>query len=51
VLEKEYGVPGENDRVNYKLLVEEVETVFTLKVIYFFYLFKGIRERSFNKAK
>jgi hypothetical protein len=33
LLEKVYGVSGEEDRVNYKSLVEEVETVFTLKVI------------------
>ena len=31
VLEDYYSVPGENDKVFYKNLVEEVETVFTLK--------------------
>jgi hypothetical protein len=31
LLEKVYGLPEENDRINYKSLVEEVETVFTIK--------------------
>lgn len=31
VLENYYGVPDQNDKVYYKNLVEEVETVFTLK--------------------
>ena len=31
LLEKVYGLPEENDKVDYKSLVEEVETVFTLK--------------------
>ncbi len=31
LLEKVYGLPEENDRVNYKSLIDEVETVFTLK--------------------
>jgi hypothetical protein len=32
-LEKAYELPSEdNDRVNYKDLVEEVDTVFTIKV-------------------
>jgi hypothetical protein len=33
ILEKVYELPSEdNDRVNYKDLVEEVDTVFTIKV-------------------
>jgi len=32
LLEKVFGLPEENDKVNYKSLVEEVETVFTIKV-------------------
>ena len=31
LLEKVYGLPEENDRINYKSLIEEVETVFTIK--------------------
>ena len=31
LLEKVYGLPDVHDRVEYKTLVEEVETVFTLK--------------------
>jgi hypothetical protein len=31
LLEKVYGLPEENDRINYKALIEEVETVFTVK--------------------
>ncbi len=31
LLEKVYGLPEENDRINFKSLIEEVETVFTLK--------------------
>lgn len=33
LLERYYGIEGEPDRVSYKALVEEVETVFTIKVI------------------
>ena len=41
LLENVYGLP-DDDRVNYKRLVEEVETVFTLKVCYTqTYLFIG----------
>lgn len=31
ILEKYYGVPGDDLRVNYRALVEEVDTVFTFK--------------------
>lgn len=31
ILEKYFGVPGDDLRVNYKALVEDVDTVFTIK--------------------
>jgi hypothetical protein len=35
LLEKVFGLPEENDKIYYKSLVEEVETVFTIKVNFF----------------
>ncbi len=34
LLEKVFGIPGDDTRVNYKSLVGEVDTVFTIKVKY-----------------
>jgi hypothetical protein len=35
LLEKSFEVPGDALRVNYRAMVEEVDTVFTIKVFLF----------------
>jgi hypothetical protein len=51
LLENYFGVPGDDLRVNYRDLVEDVDTVFTIKVKINIIINIGIGKRSQHETR